>query len=113
MPRLWKRDARIDAPIQRHLGSGLEASYRKLIENEEHFRKITREFFERAGIEYLDSLTALREQLVAGNQPFFVSEDGHLNKSGQHAIAKLVAAHLKSQKTSLREGAAALSLSDR
>jgi hypothetical protein len=31
MPRLWKRDARIDAPIQRHLGSGLEASYRKLI----------------------------------------------------------------------------------
>lgn len=89
------------------------ASYRKLIENEEHFRKITREFFERAGIEHLDSLPALQEQLAAGIQPFFVSQDGHLNERGQQAIAKLVAAHLKSRKTSpaeLREGAAARDL---
>jgi lysophospholipase L1-like esterase len=92
------------------------ASYRKLTENEERFRKITREFFERAGIEHLDSLPALQEQLAAGIQPFFVSHDGHLNERGQQAIAKLVAAHLKSRKTlpaELREGAATRRHSDR
>jgi hypothetical protein len=92
------------------------ASYRKLIENEKHFRKITREFFERAGIEHLDALPALQEHLAAGVQPFFVSQDGHLNERGQQAIAKLVAAHLKSRKTSpaeLREGAAARRHADR
>ena len=80
------------------------ASYRRLTENEERFRNITRNFFERGRIEYLDSLPVLREQFAAGIQPFFVSHEGHLNEHGQKAIARLVAAHLESPGTSATGG---------
>ncbi len=50
--------------------------------------------FARRGIEYVDALPALRKQLAAGVQPYPVSQDGHPNRHGHQAIAKLVAAHL-------------------
>ena len=52
------------------------ASYRKLIENEKHFRKITREFFERAGIEHLDALPALQEHLAGAFSHFLFRRMG-------------------------------------
>lgn len=75
-------------------------SYRSLTENEERFWKITKDFLEQNGIEYLDSLPALREQLVTGIQPYQVSHDGHPNEHGHRAIGKLVAAYLESPNTS-------------
>jgi hypothetical protein len=74
-------------------------SYRSLTENEERVWRITRDFLEYNGIEYLDALPVLREQLATGIQPYKVSRDGHPNVHGHKAIAKLVAAHLESPKT--------------
>ena len=75
-------------------------SFRSLTENEERVWRITKDFLEHNGIEYLDSLPALREQLATGIQPYQVSHDGHPNEHGHKAIAKLVAARLESSKTS-------------
>lgn len=73
---------------------------RRLRENEERVRGIAMDFLENNGIEYLDALPVLREQLAIGIQPYGVSHDGHPNEHGHKAIAKLVAAHLELSKTS-------------
>lgn len=86
--------------VFRQLWQNPSISYRSLIENEERVWRITRDFLEHNGIEYLDSLPVLREQLATGIQPYQISHDGHPNKHGHKAIAKLVAAHLESSKTS-------------
>jgi hypothetical protein len=75
-------------------------SYRRLIENEERVWRMTKDFLEHNSIEYLDALPVLREQLAIGIQPYKVSYDGHPNEHGHKTIAKLVAAHLESPKTS-------------
>jgi hypothetical protein len=75
-------------------------SYRRLTENEERFWKITKDFLEDSGIEYLDTLSVLREQLAMGIQPYQVTRDGHPNEHGYNAIAQSVATHLGSPLTS-------------
>ncbi len=74
-------------------------SYRRLTEEEGRFWTLTKDFLARHGIAYLDTLSALQELLAAGIQPYQVSQDGHPNRHGHRAIAKLVAAHLGSPKT--------------
>jgi len=74
--------------------------YRSLIENEERVWRTTKDFLEHNGIEYLDVLPALQEQLATGIQPYQVSQDGHPNEHGHTAIAKFVAAHLEFSKSS-------------
>lgn len=69
-------------------------SYHRLTEHEARFWAITKDVLARNGIEYLDALPALQAQLAAGIQPYQVSQDGHPNRHGHQAIAKLVAAHL-------------------
>jgi len=75
-------------------------SYLSLTENEERAWRITKDFLEYNSIEYLDALPVLQEQLATGIQPYQVSSDGHPNEHGHKAIAKFVAAHLESPKTS-------------
>ena len=70
-------------------------SYARLMANEEKVWGIAREFFQRNGIDYLDSLPALREQLATGPQPYRFSPDGHPNAHGHAAIARIVASHLQ------------------
>lgn len=53
--------------------------------------QIATKFFRDNGIDYLDSLPVLRGQLQAGIQPYPVTQDGHPNRQGHHAIAALVA----------------------
>jgi hypothetical protein len=75
-------------------------SYSSLKEHEERFCRTTKDFFEQNGIEYLDALPALQGQLAVGIQPYQVSHDGHPNKHGHRAIAKLIAAYLELPRTS-------------
>lgn len=77
------------------LWSNASSTYRILTENETVFWKITKDFLERNGIEYVDALPTLREQLTTGVQPYQVSHDGHPNGHGHRAIAKLITAYLK------------------
>jgi len=70
-------------------------SYRVLTENEELFWRIAKDFFEENGIEYVDALPALRQQLTSGIQPYQVSRDGHPNEEGHRAIARLVATRIE------------------
>jgi hypothetical protein len=93
--------------VFRQLWQNPSASFRRSTENEERVWRLTKEFLERNGIEYLDALPALREQLMAGVQPYQVSHDGHPNEHGHAAIAKLVAAHLALPKASQVEQDAA------
>ncbi len=86
--------------VFRQLWQNPSMSYRSLTENEERVWRITKDFLEHNGIEYLDSLPVLQEQLATGIQPYQVSHDGHPNEHGHKAITTLVAAHLESPKTS-------------
>lgn len=69
--------------------------YRELTGNEGVMWEITKEALKHDGIEYVDALPALREQLAFGIQPYHVSFDGHPNEHGHRAISSLVAARLK------------------
>lgn len=71
-------------------------SFLKLAEHEEQARKMVKEFLEQNGIEYLDALPTLRDQLEKGIQPYLVSSDGHPNRQGHTALANLIATHLTS-----------------
>jgi hypothetical protein len=86
--------------VFRNLWQSPSRSYSNLTENEERFWRATKDFLEQNGIEYLDSWSVLQEQLAAGIQPYQVSDDGHPNKHGHRAIAKLVAAYLELPRTS-------------
>jgi GDSL-like Lipase/Acylhydrolase family len=86
--------------VFRRLWQNPSIRYRHLTENEERFWRTTKDFLEQNGIEYLDALPMLREQLETGIQPYQVSHDGHPNKYGHRAIAKLAAAYLEPPKTS-------------
>lgn len=66
------------------------SSYRDLIQNEEQLWKTTKEFLKIRDIKFADALQALREQLSRGIQPYQISADGHPNKYGHQAIARLV-----------------------
>ncbi|ETX00624.1 MAG: hypothetical protein ETSY1_10525 [Candidatus Entotheonella factor] len=80
--------------VFRNLGSHPAVSYRRLTDQEARFWATTKAFLARRGIEYLDALPALQGQLAAGVQPYPMSQDGHPNRHGHQAIAKLVANHL-------------------
>jgi hypothetical protein len=86
--------------VFRNLGQNPSRSYSSLTENEERFWRTTKAFFAQNGIEYLDALPTLQEQLGAGIQPYPVSPDGHPNEHGHRAIAQLVAAYLELLRTS-------------
>ncbi|MDF0673148.1 MAG: hypothetical protein P0120_02225 [Nitrospira sp.] len=86
--------------VFRQLWKNPSESFRRNIENEERALSITKDFLRHNGIEYLDVLPALQEQLMTGVQPYQVSHDGHPNEHGHRAIAKLLAQHLESSKTS-------------
>jgi hypothetical protein len=86
--------------VFRKLWQSPSRSYSTLTEIEERFWRTTKDFFEQNGIEYLDSLSVLQGQFAAGIQPYQVSSDGHPNKQGHRAIAKLVAAYLELPRTS-------------
>ena len=78
-------------------------SFLKLAGYEERAWKTIKEFLEQNGIEHLDALPALREQLAKGIQPYFASRDGHPNRHGHAALANLVATYLQqSNATSAR-----------
>src|SRR5215813_7999305 len=81
--------------VFKELGTNPTKNYLSLTQNEEQFWKITKSFLKENAIEYLDALPALRKQLTSGNQPYQESSDGHPNEYGHAAIAKLVAAYLK------------------
>lgn len=68
--------------------------YRNLTDNEVVTWKISKDFFEHNGIEYLDALPALQEQLSLGIQPYHASIDGHPNEHGHKAIANLITSYL-------------------
>lgn len=70
-------------------------SYHDLTENEITFWTITKNFLKDRGIEYVDTLPALRETFISGHQPYQVSQDGHPNAHGHRAMANHVAAYLK------------------
>lgn len=84
--------------VFRQLWQNPSVNFRLSTEHEERIWKITKDFLEHNGIEYLDTLPALREQLLSGVQPYQVSHDGHPNAHGHKAIAKLVASYLASPK---------------
>jgi lysophospholipase L1-like esterase len=84
--------------VFRKLWLNSSMSYRSLTENEERFWRLTKDFLEQNGIEYLDALPVLQGQLTTGIQPYQVSHDGHPNEYGHKAIAKLVAAYIESLK---------------
>jgi SGNH hydrolase-like domain, acetyltransferase AlgX len=83
--------------VFRKLWPNPSMSYRSLTEHEERLWRTTKALLEQNGIEYLDALPALQEQLVAGIQPYPVSNDGHPNQHGHRAIAQLVAASLRAE----------------
>jgi len=83
--------------VFQELWSNPSPTYRNLTENEVVFWKIKKTFLERNGIEYVDALPALQEQLVLGVQPYQVSHNGHPNEHGHRAIANLIAAYLKNR----------------
>jgi hypothetical protein len=73
------------------------SSYCNLIQNEEQLWKITKEFLEIRDIRFVDALQALREQLSRGIQPYQISADGHPNKYGHQAIARIVYKEIQSK----------------
>ena len=85
--------------VFRRLWQNPSESYRSLAENEERVWRITKDFLKSNGVEYLDTLSVLQEQLATGIQPYQVSHDGHPNAQGHEVIAKLVAARLELPKT--------------
>lgn len=64
--------------------------YRELMENEELIWKKTKKFLKDERINYVDSLPVLREALLGGNQPYWLGLDGHPNKVGYEAVARLL-----------------------
>ena len=86
--------------VFRRLWQHPSTSYRSLTENEARVWTVIKDHLAHSGIEYLDALPVLREQLATGIQPYPVSHDGHPNEHGHKAIARLVAARLGSPKTS-------------
>ena len=81
--------------VFQEIWSNPASTYSSLTENEIVFREITKDTLKGNGIEYVDALPALREQLAFGIQPYQVSQDGHPNEHGYRAIATLIAAYLK------------------
>jgi lysophospholipase L1-like esterase len=65
-------------------------NYRALIRNEEQLWKITREFLVMHDIDFVDARPSLQDQLNRGIQPYKKNHDGHPNKYGHQAIAKLL-----------------------
>ncbi len=65
-------------------------SYHDLVTNEELFWQGTKNFLEEQGIDFIDSLQALRACLKSGRQPYAISSDGHPNGIGHRAIAELI-----------------------
>jgi len=65
-------------------------SFRLLTDSEIHFWRLTREYFDKNGIEFVDVLPGLRAELAAGRPPYHVSHDGHPNGVGHRAIARVV-----------------------
>lgn len=70
---------------------GGTGALRKQLANEEELWRLTREYFERNKLRYFDTLPDLRNALAAGEQPFPMSEDGHLNPGGHRVVADAVA----------------------
>ena len=69
--------------------------YKTLIDSEELFWRRTKTYLENQGIDYIDSLPALRSCLSSGVQPYRISKDGHPNPVGHQAIAELVLSTLR------------------
>ena len=59
-----------------------------------------------AGIHFVDALAPLKQRLEQGEQPYFISQDGHPNAVGQRAIAELVADWIESRSRDCIEGGA-------
>ena len=83
--------------VFKELWSTPSENFRILTENEDRFWKMTKHFLEENGIEYVDVLPALRAQLAEGIQPYQVSHDGHPNKHGHLAIARLMYTQIQKQ----------------
>ena len=68
----------------------VSTDYRSLIDNEESFDSAVKQYLTTNGIQFVEALPALRGCLRGGKQPYSVTEDGHPNAVGYHAIAKLL-----------------------
>ena len=80
--------------VFQELWSNPSPAYRNLTDIEVVFWKITKDSLERNGIEYVDALPALQDQLAFGVQPYPVSKDGHPNEHGHRAVANLITTYL-------------------
>lgn len=69
--------------------------YQRLVSNEAQFWEMTRTFLQKNNIEYIDPIPSLKADLVAGNQPYKITHDGHPNARGHQTIATVVYNHLK------------------
>ena len=69
-----------------------------LITNEELAREKAAIFFQKQNIDYIDSLPALRSQLLSGESPYRSIPDGHPNRYGHKAIADLIQSFIESYK---------------
>lgn len=70
-------------------------AYNVLIKNEELLWREAKSFLSRTGIQFFDTLPALRKCLQSDVVPYFSSIDGHPNMEGHRAIAELVHTELK------------------
>jgi hypothetical protein len=79
-------------PTKEHVFRGrwksASSSYLAMTEQEESLWRIVRNFLDQHGIDYVDTLPALREMLLNGTQPYPVTQDGHPNRNGHLAIAQ-------------------------
>jgi lysophospholipase L1-like esterase len=69
----------------------LSKDYAVLVENEEQLWREAKDYFDHHGIEYVDALPALHEELANHIQPYPSTQDGHPNHRGHRAIAQAVA----------------------
>ncbi len=72
-----------------------DPTYQRLVSNEKQLWEKSKGFLEENGIDYLDALPVLQQQLLRENQPYPVTQDGHPNAYGHQAIAGLIASYLE------------------
>ena len=79
------------------LGSATKVSqsFKDLISNEELLWERTKAFLSKKNIPFSDPLSALREEVQKGEQPYGMTSDGHLNPKGHRVVAQLLIREIK------------------
>ena len=69
-------------------------SFESLVHNEDQMWTTAGAHFAERGIDFIDTLPSLRQQLASGPQPYAATHDDHPSPAGQVAIAKAIDAGL-------------------